>query len=59
MPLSRQDEFFVPEFSDELVSNATTELTGSHVDADASVSRSLYDRHDGLEQPQVNYFRLP
>jgi hypothetical protein len=31
MPLSRQEEFFVPEFSDELVSNATTELS-SHPD---------------------------
>ena len=33
MPLSRQDEFFVPEFSEELASNATTEMS-SHVDVD-------------------------
>ena len=36
MPLSRQDEFFVPEFSEELASNATTEMS-SHVDADVDV----------------------
>lgn len=29
MPLSRQEEFFVPEYQDDLVSSATTEMTGS------------------------------
>lgn len=30
MPLSRQDEFFVPEFSEEQVSIATTDMSSTH-----------------------------
>lgn len=62
MPLSRQEEFFVPEFSDELVSNATTEMS-SHVDErdvsvsmrETSVSRSVAERQDDFEQHQVRF----
>ena len=61
MPLSRQEEFFVPEFSDELESNATTEVS-SHADfagADAddrdtssrrSVNQEQAVEHEEAEQ---------
>ena len=41
MPLSRQEEFFVPEFSEEEVSIATTELSSaSHLIPGNKISSS-------------------
>ena len=50
MPLSKQEEFFVPEFCDEQVSIATTEFS-NHPDQ-ASVDEELKNKdQDGFVKP--------
>ena len=60
MPLSRQEEFFVPEFNDELISNATTEVS-SHADFagaetdERETSKTRDGEHDMSERQMVKW----
>ena len=64
MPLSRQEEFFVPEFNDELISNATTEVS-SHADfagnetddRETSKTRNDGGEHDVSDRQMVRKFK--
>lgn len=57
MPLSRQEEFFVPEFSEEEVSIATTEFS-NHPDH-ASVDEDVANSHTEQQQEEEAVFVKP